>query len=173
MSLGLILLLSLASGQLLFGQRNSNQPPVAVDDAATVIQGQSVAIPVLANDYDPDGDPLTVQNVRQARGVAHTQADGTILYRSSPNFVGEDTFEYTVIDGKRGRATGTVVVTVLGAPSNEDPTAIDDDAITDEDTPVTIDVLANDYDNDVGYDDDHNRWRRDGDDDDHNRRRRG
>ena len=164
--LGLLLLLGLTSGQLLFAQRNSNQSPVAVDDVATVIQGQDIVIPVLANDYDPDGDPLTLQNVRQARGVAHTQADGTILYRPTPNFVGEDSFEYTIIDGNRGRATGTVVVTVLAAPSNEDPTAVDDDAITDEDTPVTIDVLVNDFDNDAGNE-------RDDDDGDHNNRRRG
>ena len=45
------------------GHGAPNQPPVAVDDAATTPSGQPVTIDVLANDSDPDGDPLTVQSV--------------------------------------------------------------------------------------------------------------
>ena len=41
------------------GAACSNAPPVARDDVATVAQGAgATAIDVLANDSDPDGDPL-------------------------------------------------------------------------------------------------------------------
>ena len=39
---------------------DSNQPPVAVDDDAGALKGNSTDIDVLANDSDPEGDPLTV-----------------------------------------------------------------------------------------------------------------
>ena len=37
-----------------------NGPPVAVDDAVTTDMGWPTGVYVLANDSDPDGDPLTV-----------------------------------------------------------------------------------------------------------------
>jgi hypothetical protein len=147
-TLGLLFLLSLASGQLLFAQKNSNQSPVALDDAATVLQGNSVIIPVLANDYDPDGDPLTVQNVRRARGIVRVLDDGTLQYQPTPNFVGEDVFEYTIVDNKKGKASANVVVLVTAPQVNNDPLAVEDAATTDEDASVIIDVLANDSDPD-------------------------
>src|SRR5581483_9614408 len=42
-----------------------NQPPVALDDSAVTRAGRPVAVNVLANDCDPEGDPLTVQSFTQ------------------------------------------------------------------------------------------------------------
>ena len=42
-----------------------NDLPVVNPDAATTNLGESVAIAVLANDSDPDGDPLSVLSVTQ------------------------------------------------------------------------------------------------------------
>ncbi|MFC1547207.1 Ig-like domain-containing protein [Candidatus Neomarinimicrobiota bacterium] len=147
-TLRLLCLLSLASGQLLFAQKNNNQSPVALNDSATVFQDSSIIIPVLTNDYDPDGDPLTVQKVNRARGVVRVLDDGTLRYRPTRKFVGEDVFEYTIVDSKKGKASANVVVLVTAPPVNHDPLAVDDTATTDEDSPVTIDVLANDSDDD-------------------------
>jgi len=55
-----------------------------------------------------------------------------------------DTFTYTAEDGAGDTATATVSVRVLGL--NDAPVAIDDAASTDEDSTMTIDVLANDTD---------------------------
>ena len=54
-----------------------NQPPVATDDdAGTITAGQSVSIDVLANDTDPDGDPLTITSVTDGRAtIAHGARD--------------------------------------------------------------------------------------------------
>ena len=42
-----------------------NLPPVLTADTGTVVVGSSVSIDVLANDIDPDGDPLMIIGVTQ------------------------------------------------------------------------------------------------------------
>ena len=49
-------------------------------------------------------------------------------------------------DGNGGQDTATVSVTI--SPVNDPPTAVDDSASTNEDTAVSVDVLANDSDPD-------------------------
>jgi hypothetical protein len=123
-----------------------NDPPIAVDDAATTAEGTAVTVAVLGNDSDPDGDTLAVVAVgRPASGSATT--DGTaVTYTPAPDFDGSDTFTYTVSDGNGGSDTATV--TVIVSPVNDDPLAVDDSATTDEDTSVIINVLVNDSDPD-------------------------
>jgi len=41
-----------------------NDTPIAVDDMATTDEEVAVVSDVLANDTDPDGDPLTIVSVR-------------------------------------------------------------------------------------------------------------
>jgi large repetitive protein len=69
-----------------------------------------------------------------------------VTYTPDPDFNGTDTFDYTASDGNGGTDTATVTVTV--DPVNDAPVAQDDAETTDEDTPVDIDVLANDTDAD-------------------------
>lgn len=119
-----------------------NRPPVAVDDVATVPRNASGAtIPVLANDSDPDGDPLTIIAVSTpANGTASIVGD-TVRYVPRTGFFGADSFTYTISDGAL-TATATVRITVTAAA----PIANLDVATTRRNQPVTIDVLANDRD---------------------------
>jgi hypothetical protein len=90
-----------------------NGPPVAVDDAYDVPADASSALPVRANDSDPDGDPLTVVEVVQpAHGSVTLGADGTPIYTPDPGYVGPDAFSYTISDGKGGEATADVALHV-------------------------------------------------------------
>lgn len=124
-----------------------NQPPVAVDDAATVPEDGSTDVAVLANDFDPDGDPVALHSLSPARyGTVRNNGDGTVNYRPDPGFHGSDSFRYTTADGKGGTATGTVAVTVTSEP--DAPDAVDDSAATTPGNPVTVAVLANDSDAD-------------------------
>jgi Big-like domain-containing protein len=94
-----------------------NDIPVAVTDAATTQQDMAVAIPVLANDIDADGHPLTLVSVdNPASGVITAIQDGTVTYTPSPGFAGVDGFGYTVSDPEGGTTTGRVVVTVIPSP---------------------------------------------------------
>jgi CshA-type fibril repeat protein len=121
-----------------------NDAPVAVNDSVTTNEDVPVTIPVLANDSDVDGDPLTVTGASAGNGTVTINPDGTITYTPNANFNGSDTISYTISDGNGGTATATVTVTV--APVNDAPVAVNDSATTNEDVPVTIPVLANDSD---------------------------
>lgn len=86
----------------------ANRPPVAVDDAATTTIGIPVVIAVLANDSDPDGDPLSIATTPPAFGTIAV-AGGSITYTpTTAGVTGIDTFTYTISDGRGGVATATV-----------------------------------------------------------------
>ncbi|MEN3011154.1 MAG: Ig-like domain-containing protein, partial [Candidatus Bipolaricaulaceae bacterium] len=125
---------------------NVNDAPDAVNDAVTTLEDTSVDINVLANDTDPENDPLSIQSFTQPdRGsVSQTPSTNILRYTPPKDWYGETSFTYTVSDGKGGTDTATVIVTVT--PVNDPPDARDDTASTDEDTPVVINVLANDTD---------------------------
>ena len=112
--------------------------------------GGTITVVVLANDGDPDGDPLTIAAVSQAaHGSVAIGGNGTTLqYTPFANFNGSDAFAYTVVDGRGGQATAVVTVTVT--PVNDPPTAAADAYATNEDTALTVaaaaGVLANDTD---------------------------
>jgi hypothetical protein len=122
-----------------------NDPPTANDDSVTTSEDTAVTIDVLANDVDPDGDPLSISATTSAsRGTLVSNGDGTITYTPNANVSGADSFTYTTSDGNGGSATATVNVTISSV--NDAPVAVNDVATTTEETPVTIDVLANDSD---------------------------
>jgi hypothetical protein len=117
--------------------------PTAVDDAATTTSGQAVAIDVLGNDSAPPGLTLTLTSVSQpAHGSVSSGSGGTLTYQPATGFSGTDNFSYVVSDGF-GTATATVTVTVLPPDA---PAARDDEATTPLNTPVKVDVTANDSD---------------------------
>lgn len=124
----------------------ANDGPVAVDDTADVNAGFSKVINILGNDTDPEGDaidPATVTITQPANGVATVNANGTVTYRSTGP-VTTDSFTYTVRDSEGAVSnTGTVTVNI-----NRAPVARPDSVTTTRDTPVTINVLANDDDPD-------------------------
>jgi len=121
-----------------------NRAPTAVEDEATTKEDSAVTIDVLANDIDPDGDALTVAASQPVDGSVAVEPDGSVTYVPPPDFASMTTFTYTVTDGSAESDGATVTVTV--EPVNDPPLPKDDDATTDEDTPVVISVLANDID---------------------------
>jgi hypothetical protein len=125
-----------------------NNHPDAIDDQVTTERNVAVAIDVLANDSDADGDMLSVIGFTQPESGTVAPIDNvTLRYTPPENFSGTDLFDYVISDGMGGVDTATVTV-VTNAPANNAPVAANDVVITLEDTPVTIDVLANDTDPD-------------------------
>lgn len=129
-----------------------NRAPVAVSDSATTVPDTAVQIDVLANDSDPDGDPISLLDAGPATSgsvVIVGTADGPVVeYTPAPGFVGTDDFEYTIGDDQGNTATGEVTVTVSGGGGNQPPDAQGDSATTEAGRSVRIAVLANDSDPD-------------------------
>ncbi len=128
----------------------ANNPPDAQDDTAQVQAGRSVEIDVLANDRDPDGDPLVL-------GVLGTAANGTVVpgpgrrvtYTPRAGFTGVDTFTYRIADGRGGSDEARVTVTVTAtSPSNRPPLAVADSYTVLGAIPTILHVLENDSDPD-------------------------
>ena len=97
---------------------SSNQNPVAENDGPyATTEDQLLTVPatqgVLANDHDPNSDPLSATLLAQAtHGVVILANDGGFTYQPNADFNGSDSFTYTVSDGQGGTATATVSLTI-------------------------------------------------------------
>ena len=129
----------------------TNAPPVAVDDAATVAEGGTLEIAastLLANDSDPESASLSLTAVSGAVNgtvsLSSDQATATYVHDGSETTTGS--FTYTVSDGS-ATDTGTVAITV--SPVNDAPVAGGDAATVAEGGTLEIaasTLLANDSD---------------------------
>jgi autotransporter-associated beta strand protein len=97
-----------------------NQPPVASNTIASVIENQVLVLAkdkLLAGCSDPDGDPLSVASAgpTSTNGGTVSLTSSNITYQPATNFIGTDVFTFVVSDGRGGTATGSVLVTVSAA----------------------------------------------------------
>ena len=126
-----------------------NRPPDAVDDAYAVDEESEISVDaaggVLANDSDPQGDPITAAVVSQPQhGSLTFNADGSFRYTPEMFYFGDDSFTYRANDGFADSRVATVTITVRGLP--DPPVAIDDSYTIDEGETLVTNVLANDID---------------------------
>jgi gliding motility-associated-like protein len=144
----------------------SNDAPILVPDAIIVEEDATtvsvdVAIGLLANDSDIDGDILKVSSftilgvtviVQVTGGVRiipnigtlKINPDGSYDFTPAPNYNGTvPTVTYTVTDGTN-TANSSLTITVTSV--NDKPSATDDTASTNPSVPVNIFVLINDTD---------------------------
>lgn len=102
------------------------QPPVAVDDQVTVRVGDTIDIPVLDNDSQPDGKPITLQpKLAQPlpAGGGLLFASGSVLRYLAPRTAGNYSAVYSVAgpDGQTAQATVTISVREVNASTNNPP----------------------------------------------------
>jgi VCBS repeat-containing protein len=131
----------------------TNQAPTAVADSYSTAEDTALTVNasgVLANDSDPDGNPLSaVLGSGPSHGTLTLNPNGSFTYSPAANFNGSDSFTYRASDGTLTSNLATVAITVSAV--NDAPTAADDAYSTGEDTALTVDapgVLANDNDPD-------------------------
>jgi len=88
-----------------------NQLPVAVNDSYTISGVYPSTLYVLNNDYDPDGDPLSIYALTQPGGLngSVSVVGSQILFTPSRRFT-QDTFSYTITDAQGGQASATVLL---------------------------------------------------------------
>ena len=138
----------------------TNDGPAAGDDLASAITGQVATANLLANDTDPNGDPITITQVNgtdlttgpiaivdPVTGVTQGTLEvdpitGEATFTPEPGFVGTVQVPYTIDDGNGDTDTATMTFLIVD-PS---PVAVNDTNATEAGAPVTGSVLTNDTD---------------------------
>jgi subtilisin-like proprotein convertase family protein len=115
-----------------------NNPPSGADDTGETISGARVAVDVLNNDFDPDGEALIVSAIDplSINGTALIAADGkSLTYLAPAAFVGDEVFNYTLQVAGDASQTATAGVTV----TVHDVSSINSDvSISRSSTPLTF-----------------------------------
>jgi hypothetical protein len=104
-----------------------NLRPLAVNDAYTTPSGTALDVPaagVLANDSDPEGQPITAGLFSQPmHGSVALTGDGSLHYMPTTGYVGMDAFLYRASDGAKWSALAAVTIHVTAAQGpDEAPT---------------------------------------------------
>ena len=138
-----------------------NAPPIATDDVFTSLVDVPVTSSVISNDTDPDGDVIAIADstgaeatvaqtiLTTAGGTVTLNTDGTFTYVPPTGFIGEDTFDYTIVDPSGATDTAVVTLNVAADPDpaeNDDPEAGNDLASAIAGQPATVNLLDNDTD---------------------------
>ncbi len=124
-----------------------NLPPVASNDSYTFVNLQTfqVSAPgVLANDSDPDNDPLTAVLVTPpAHGNLNLNPNGSFSYTTTQPLPLQDSFVYTAFDGLGHSAPAMVQLDLQFAVI---PVAVDDDYVAQSGQSLSVGqgLLAND-----------------------------
>jgi VCBS repeat-containing protein len=102
----------------------TNRAPTANPDAYSTAEDTPLTVPapgVLANDSDPDHDPLSAVLVSgPSRGTFTLNPDGSFTYTPATNHTGSDSFTYQASDGTLASDPATVTLTVTAV--NDPPT---------------------------------------------------
>lgn len=130
---------------------------VGVDDVAETAYGNPITVDVLANDttaddvtldastltlINADGEPVETLAVE---GGTYAVEDGKIVFTPTEGFSGvAESATYQVADSEGRTITAEVTVTVADEVIAPNSDAVDDKVKTAYETPITVDVLAND-----------------------------
>lgn len=94
-----------------------NLPPTANPESYTIQHDTQRTVPapgLLANDSDPNDDPLSARVVTPpSHGTLSLAADGSFTYLPDPGFEGSDSFQYEAFDGELASDPVTVTLEVL------------------------------------------------------------
>ncbi len=126
------------SGQI--GGALANGAPVASDNSAITNEDTAVAITLVAT--DPESDPLTYAVVTGPTNGTLSGTAPNLTYTPNGNYNGSDSFTFKANDSLLDSNVATISLTVTAV--NDAPVASNGSAITDEDTPVTITLVATD-----------------------------
>jgi len=105
-----------------------NNRPTAVPDSATTTLNTPVAINVAANDSDPDGNqflvPGSVTIVTPPSHGSASVSNGVVTYTPSFNYVGTDTFAYTISDDHGATSNPAIDTVVVTGPQGPQATPV-------------------------------------------------
>jgi len=124
-----------------------NDAPISVNDIVVLQEDVAHGINAIGNDVDVDGtiDSIEVLEAPTQGSVIIDTATLQFTYTPNENFFGTDSFTYQTTDDLGAESNiATVLLTIETV--NDNPLSNDDEAQTDEEVAVVIDVLENDQD---------------------------
>jgi RHS repeat-associated protein len=127
---------------ILVKKSGNSLPSVNGDYTNVLVNSSNNALNPLVNDSDPNGDTLSLFSLATPNHGSVSRSGNVIYYTPSSNYLGTDTFAYTVTDGLGGLSQSTITFYVI---TNRAPLAYDDSIIV---TQNNLDVLGNDSDPD-------------------------
>ncbi|RAI97710.1 gliding motility-associated-like protein [Chitinophaga skermanii] len=134
---------------LVFNVGIGNQAPVAVNDVQAATAGTATTGNVLANDADPDGQPLTASTVRGVQhGTIVLNADGSFTYTANAGYAGSDTLIYRACDNGTPSLCDTAYLVFNVTIGNRAPVAVNDVQAGPAGVAITGNVITNDSDPD-------------------------
>ena len=130
---------------------DTNAPPTPRDVQGRVASGQSVRLPFDGTGIDPDGDTVALASIvtQPEHGNAIVSADGTaMVYSSGSGYSGQDSFTFSVKDGRGLEATATAHLGVLAEDLDPSPVTYTDyvQVQLGKDRRVVVTPTANDID---------------------------
>uniref|UniRef100_UPI00384B8412 DUF4082 domain-containing protein n=1 Tax=Bradyrhizobium daqingense TaxID=993502 RepID=UPI00384B8412 len=102
----------------------ANRTPVATNDSGfSATQNTAISIPasaLLANDTDPDGDPLTITGVSNGAGgtASYNAQTSSVTFTPNSGYTGPASFTYAISDGRGGTASASASLTVNAASAS-------------------------------------------------------
>ena len=103
----------IVSGSYTFNVAAVNDAPVATEDRYTIDEDEVVTLSPLDNDTDAENDSLTILSVGSSANAGTVAKTTTsITYTPPQNFVGDDSFTYTIRDTAGATSTATILITI-------------------------------------------------------------
>ena len=116
----------------------NDAPVVPGPGVLQVSEDSSVSFNPLGGSGDVDGDPLALVGYDETTAAAGTVTDGSLVYTPPAGYAGPDSFTYEVTDGT---VNIVVLVTIEVSGINDAPSGPAVRLTTDEDTPLTLNLL--------------------------------
>ncbi len=129
-----------------------NDSPQATGDSAIIQEDTQITfdLRLLVEDLETSKQDLFFTVLNSVNGTTVLENEHIARFSPIENFTGQAGFDYTVTDTGDGDSApitvGPLNISITINIVNDAPVAISDTVTTDEDTPVDIDVLANDFD---------------------------
>ncbi|MEK7397100.1 MAG: Ig-like domain-containing protein, partial [Candidatus Poribacteria bacterium] len=121
-----------------------NDAPIPEPQSVIIDEDSLINITLTAT--DPDGDKLTYKTINRPSNGTLSGTPPAVTYKPNLNFNGEDSFTFTVGDGKLESQPAKVSITVN--PINDAPISVAQSVTTDEDTAIKIVLTGTDVDGD-------------------------
>jgi len=97
-----------------------NNPPIAVSDNYETMLGEGLLLTPLINDYDPDGQAISLCDVLQPTyGEIEIQGND-IYYTPDDGYAGMDEFTYVICDEDGMQSMATVSIEIISPPCHPD-----------------------------------------------------